>query len=76
VNNNFEDDYLNPIITLTNGKIKGKNWDKNQAFGSGKWQYYTHYLLKMNSESTLSASRISVPPQLPRLLSRKQTTMA
>jgi len=36
----------------------GKNQNKNKVSGFVNWQYYTQYLLKMNSACTISASQM------------------
>jgi len=46
---------------LPNEKSNGEKLGQEQASGFVTWQFYTEYLLKVNSAGTLSASRI-IPP--------------
>jgi len=45
-------------------KFKRESLGQEQNFWFSNWQYFTRYLLKMNSAGTLSASRINPHPQI------------
>jgi hypothetical protein len=55
------------LIMLYNENIKREDLGQEKTSDFGTLQYYARYLLKINSASTLSASRITPPPPPPAL---------